>query len=53
MEKGQELLVCRLHRVLGNMYQSKGEKGKALHHFETAIGIASPFPWHNVLFWNH
>jgi tetratricopeptide (TPR) repeat protein len=52
-EKDQELLVCRLHRVLGKIFQSKGERKKAVHHFETAIGIASPFNWHNTLFWNY
>jgi tetratricopeptide (TPR) repeat protein len=50
-EKGQEYLVCQLHRVLGKIYQSKGEKEKAIHHFETALGIASPFNWHDELFW--
>ena len=52
-EKGEELLVCRLHRVLGNIYRSKGEKGKAIRHFDTAVGIASPFNWHDELFWDH
>jgi hypothetical protein len=41
-EKHQEVLLCRLHRVLGNIYRSKGDKKKAIHHFETALGIASP-----------
>jgi tetratricopeptide (TPR) repeat protein len=52
-EEGQELLLCRLHRVLGSVYGSKGEKAKAIHHFETAIGIGSPFNWHDDLFWIH
>ena len=26
---------------------------KATNHFETAIGIASPFGWADPLFWNH
>jgi tetratricopeptide (TPR) repeat protein len=52
-EEGQEFLVGGLHGVLGNIFQSKGEKKKAIHHFETAIGIASPFNWHDDLFWNH
>jgi tetratricopeptide (TPR) repeat protein len=51
--KGQELQVCRLHRVLGNIYRSKGEKTKAIHHFETATRIGSPFNWHDNLFWIH
>ena len=27
--------------------------GEAIQHFEAAIGIASPFDWHNQLFWAH
>jgi tetratricopeptide (TPR) repeat protein len=52
-EKGQEHLVCKLHRSLGMIHESKGEKEKAVHHYKTAIGIASPPNWHDVLFWNH
>jgi tetratricopeptide (TPR) repeat protein len=52
-DKGQEFLLCRLHRILGAIHQSKGEKEKAVHHHNTALGIASPFNWHGVLFWNH
>jgi tetratricopeptide (TPR) repeat protein len=52
-EKGQERLLCNLHRVLGLILGSKGEKEKAVHHFESALGIASPFNWHDVLFSNH
>jgi tetratricopeptide (TPR) repeat protein len=51
--QSRELLTCRLHRVLGNIYRPKGEKKKAIHHLETAIRIASPFNWHDELFWNH
>jgi tetratricopeptide (TPR) repeat protein len=52
-EKGREFLLCELHRVLGNTYRSKGEMKKAIRHFETAIRIASPFNWHDQLFWIH
>jgi tetratricopeptide (TPR) repeat protein len=52
-EKDYELPVCRLHRVLGNIYRSKGEKEKAIHHLKTAIRIASPLNLHDNLFWNH
>jgi tetratricopeptide (TPR) repeat protein len=52
-EEGQEIFICRLNSVLGHISQSKGEKKKAIHHFETAIGIASHFNWHNELFWCH
>jgi tetratricopeptide (TPR) repeat protein len=53
LEKGQEHLLCRLHRSLGMIHESKGDKEKAVHHYKTALGIASPFNWHDVLFWNH
>ena len=49
----QGLLACRCHRVLGLVYQSKGDEEKAIRQFETAIGIASPLNWHHQLFWNH
>ena len=52
-EKGQEYRVCQSHRLLGRIYRSKGAKRKAIHHFETALGIASPFDWHDQLFWIH
>ena len=46
-------LVCKLHRVLGLIHGSKGEKEKAIHHFETALRIASPFNWRDILFGTH
>jgi len=52
-EKGQQFRVCESHRVLGNIYRSKGDIEKAVHHFEVAIGIATPLNWHDVLFWIH
>ena len=52
-EKGQEYTFCQLHQVLGEIYGSKGEKEKAIHHFQTALGIASPSNWHTILFWTH
>ena len=52
-EEGQEFLVCKLHRILGLVYRRKGEKEKAVHHFERTIRIASPFSWHIILFWSH
>ena len=52
-EKGQEYRICELHRALGSIYLSKGEKKKAINHFETALRIASPFNWHYLLFWTH
>ena len=50
-EKGQELRVCQGHRALGNIYRSKGETKKAIHHFEAALGIASSLNIVSQLFW--
>ena len=52
-EKGQEFFVCHLHRILGKICEFKGDKKKAIHHFKTAIQIASPFNFHDPLFWAH
>ena len=52
-DSGQEHLTCESHRILGEIYSSQGEREKADHHFETAVGIASPFDWHDVLFWTY
>jgi tetratricopeptide (TPR) repeat protein len=52
-EKGQEHAVCCLHQVLGGVYQTKGETEKAIHHFKTALTIASPFNWHDPLGCTH
>ena len=48
--KGEEYLVCGSHRILGNVYRSKGDRGKAVHHFNVAHGIASSFNWLHELF---
>ena len=52
-DQGREYWVCESHRVLGLIHQYRGKEGKAIQHFEAAIGIASPFDWHNQLFWAH
>jgi tetratricopeptide (TPR) repeat protein len=51
--KGQEYHVTRLHRVLGKVHYSKGRKEKAIHHYNTALEIASPRNWNDELFWTH
>ena len=52
-EKGNQFQLCQSHRVLGEIYDSKGEPEKAIYHFEIALGIAAPFNWHSQLFWCH
>ena len=53
-EKGEEYLVCQAHRILGEIYQSRGEMKKAIHRFEVALGIASSLNMVQDLFWaNH
>ena len=51
--KGEEYLVCRLHRILGEIYRRRGEREEAAHHFGTALRIASPLNWRDDLFWIH
>ena len=50
-EEGEQFRVCESHRALGRIYQSKGDNEKAIHHYEVALGIASPFDWPDSLFW--
>jgi len=52
-KKGEEHQVCHSHRILGDVYRSKGEKEKSIHHFETSLEIASSFNWQHHLFWVH
>ena len=51
--KGQEFLVCSLHQILGKVYLCKGEKKKAIHHFEMALRLASTYNGHDEPFWIH
>ena len=50
-EEGKELHVCQAHRVLGQVYRSKGETKKAIHHWEMAMGIAFSLNMVDELFW--
>jgi len=52
-EKSHQTLVCKSHRILGNIYRSKGEREKAISHFEVALGIASSLNSHDLSFWIH
>ena len=51
--KGQEFQLCESHRILGNLFSSKGESEKAIHNYDMALGIADQFNWHDQLFWIH
>ena len=52
-DKGHEYTLSALHRILGEIHRGKGKKEEAIHHFKTSMGIASPFNWHDQLYWNH
>ena len=52
-ETGEEYLLCKSHRILGAIYDSKEEKDNAIRHFRTALGIAFPFGWRGELFSIH
>ena len=50
-EDGDKHLLCQTHRFLGHIYYSKKEKEKAIHHYKTALEIASRFGWEDELCW--
>ena len=50
-DQGDQFTVCDCHRLLGQICRSRGEVEKAIIHFETALGIASPSNLHDRLFW--
>jgi len=51
--EGEQSIACRCYHTLGSICLSKGETETAITYFETALGIASSFNWHDQLFWNH
>jgi tetratricopeptide (TPR) repeat protein len=52
-ERGEEFRLCQGHRVLGDIYQSKGMMEKAIHHLDVALRIASSLNLHDEWFWVH
>ena len=52
-EKGERLLVCQSHHILGKICHDKGDTEKAIHYFEVALEIASSLNWHVPLFSIH
>ena len=53
LEKGGRSQVLECHRILGKICQYKGETGKAVLHFEIALGIASTLSDTEFLFGVH
>jgi tetratricopeptide (TPR) repeat protein len=51
--RGRECSACECHRRLGDICRSKGKRVEAIHHYEAALGIASPLNWNDQLFWIH
>ena len=49
----EQFEVCLCYRILGHICDSKHETESAIDHFKTALGIASPFNWHDLLFWTY
>ena len=52
-KKDGQFDLCECHQILGKIYQSKGEIGKAIDQFETGLRIASSLNYHRHLFWNN
>ena len=52
-EEGGRYMVCELHRLLSQIYRSKGDREKASNHLQIARELASSFNWHQQLFWIH
>jgi len=48
-ERDEKFQACRCHRVLGEIYHSKGETEKAIGNFELALGIAASSDWHKEM----
>ena len=53
--EGQEIQIFQSHHLLGQIQSSKGEREKAIHHFEVALRMASHFriEWHDQMFCIH
>ena len=51
LPKDEQYRICNAHYALGNIYRSKGETEKAIHHLELALRITSSHNWVNKLFW--
>ena len=52
-EKGQQLKLCHSHHILGDIYCSKSDTERAIHHSEVALGIATSLSLSQEQFWVH
>ena len=52
-EKGERFRVCNGHHILGDIYSSKGNTERAVHHFEVALEIAFSLNLDADLSWIH
>jgi len=48
-----QYMASQCHRLLGEIYRSKGEPGAAIKHLQAALTTASDFNWHMDKFWIH
>ena len=51
--KGDQFQVSKCHRLLGDIYRSREDRGTAIDHYKTGLGIASHFSWHSEQFQCH
>ena len=52
-ENGDQLKLCQGHKALGYVHRSKGNREKAIHHFEASLRIASLLDSHHDLSKTH
>ena len=52
-KEGEQFWAYNCHLALGQIYRSKGETEKTIHHLEMALGIASALNRAEDLFWVH
>ena len=52
-ENSKAVTVCRCHHVLGVIYCQKGDREKAIKHFEVSLGTATSHNLHNEAFLAH
>jgi len=51
LEEDNQTMISEVHNVLGQIYRSKGERQKAIHHLNIALGIVSSLNRHDAQLW--